>query len=103
MNTYTFTNLNNGKYLLRTKSDTPLELVPGFQHIKNCLSDCDIIHSFNLVTKIKEEQVNKIYYSWYEVDNYSYEIDRTTLFTQQNESIINLENAILELADIIGG
>lgn len=78
MEIYTFTSVDNAKEIdtLRIKSDNKIELVPGFQNLKEENLDCDVIYSFNLLHKIKEVNEGNYFYTWYKIESYSKVVDK---------------------------
>lgn len=82
MDTYTF-----AKNILKIKSETEINILPGFQRYAEHMTDCDIMHSFTVKNKIKEEISGGYYYAWYEVDGYSADVTKSQKSTEKLQAV----------------
>ena len=85
MENYTFSS-----NILRVKADHEVELLPGFHRIVEKMSDAEIMHSFTLIEKIKDETVGADFYSWYSIRDYSRTVDTVSVVAEKVRNNISI-------------
>lgn len=96
-----------GNGTLRVKADHEISFPIGAQSLVETFEDCRIIHRFTITSLISHKVEHELYYNWYQICDYSREIDRVSMIAEQTKvntgNIANCEEAILELSEIVGG
>jgi len=91
---YNFGKLNNGDDVICIINGDD---IIGQQRIETKYADANITDTFEVIEKIKEVTENGINYKWFTIKNHTQVIDKSV------KDIKTLENAVIELAEIIGG
>ena len=81
MENYTFSN-----NILRVKADHEVELLPGFRRIVEKMPDAEIMHSFTLVEKMKEEVASGYHYKWYKITGYVQNVDKAAAVARRADN-----------------